>query len=122
MSIRKRGQGMNWCRLSTRMAIYSRDGFACVYCGSGAELDGRGLTLDHVTAVELGGDNSPENLVSACLSCNSAKKDLPTRAWFARLRDRGVDTAKVGARVRRLTARKLDRSEGIRLSALRRGV
>jgi 5-methylcytosine-specific restriction endonuclease McrA len=113
---------MNWIRLSTRLAIYHRDGFACAYCSEGAESGiGRGLTLDHVLAVELGGSNEPSNLVTACLSCNSAKQDLTTRAWFARLRDKGVDTARIGAKIRRALARKLDRSEGRRLERLRRG-
>jgi 5-methylcytosine-specific restriction endonuclease McrA len=119
---RTRNQGMNWIRLTTRLAIYSRDGFACAYCAEGAESGvGRGLTLDHVVPCELGGSNQPSNLVTACLSCNSAKQDVTTRAWFARLRDRGVDTGVIGARIRRQTARKIDRAEGRRLAALRRG-
>ena len=117
---RKRNQGMNWIRLSTRLAIYHRDGFACVYCGEGAERVGRGLPLDHVTACELGGSNAPSNLVTACLSCNSSKQDSTTRAWFARLRDSGTDTSTMGARIRRLVNRPLDRAEGVRLAAIRR--
>jgi 5-methylcytosine-specific restriction endonuclease McrA len=116
MAGRKAGQGSKWCRPSTRMAIYHRDGFCCAYCGASAE-DGVMLTLDHVLACELGGDNSPSNLVTACLSCNSAKQDKTTREWFAHLRDQGVDTTAVGARVRRLTKRSLNRDEGRRLVA-----
>ena len=118
MAGRTRGQGSKWCRPSTRQALYHRDGFACVYCAAGAD-EGAVLTLDHVLACELGGDNAPTNLVTACLSCNSAKRDLPTRAWFALLRDRGVDTTGLASAVRRQTRRPLDRSEGIRLAALR---
>lgn len=120
MASRKRGQGSKWCRPSTRLAIYHRDGFCCVYCGATAE-SGAQLTLDHVLACELGGDNNPTNLITACLSCNSSKQDATTRQWFATLRDRGIDTAEVGPRVRRQTARKLDRAEGLRLLALRNG-
>lgn len=65
MAQRIKNQGMNWIRLSTRMAIYHRDGFVCAYCGEGAEETGR--------------------------------------------------------RIRRLTAKKLDRKEGLRLAALRKG-
>lgn len=118
MAGRKAGQGSKWCRPSTRQALYHRDGFCCVYCGAAAE-DGVQLTLDHVMACELGGDNSPSNLVTACLSCNSAKRDLTMRQWFAHLRDRGVDTQGMAARVRRQTKRALDRAEGLRLAALR---
>ncbi len=118
MAGRIAGQGSKWCRPSTRQALYSRDGFVCVYCLAPAE-DGNFLTLDHVLACELGGTNAPENLVTACLSCNSAKRDLTMRQWYAALRDDGVDTMAIAARIRRQTARKLNRAEGIRLAALR---
>lgn len=111
---------MNWCRLSTRLAIYHRDGFTCVYCGRASEVLGVGLTLDHVLPCELGGTNDPTNLVTACLSCNSAKQDLSMRGWLGRLRRRGLDASKIGARVRRQTKRPLDRDEGRRLVAARR--
>lgn len=118
---RKDGQGRTTGRVrhtATRMAVYHRDGFACVYCAAAAD-DGVTLTLDHVLAHELGGTNDPTNLLTACLSCNSAKRHLTMRAWFRLLRDRGVDTSGVAARVRRQVARKLDRAEGRRLAALR---
>lgn len=117
---RIRGQGSKWCRPSTRLAIYHRDGFCCAYCGATAE-EGAQLTLDHVLACELGGTNDASNLVTACLSCNSGKRDLTMRAWLAVLRDRGIDTSTMAARIRRQTARALDRAEGRRLEALRRG-
>ena len=116
---RKRNQGSKWIRRSTRLAIYSRVGFCCCYCGATAE-EGAFLTLDHVLACELNGSNDPTNLVTACLSCNSAKRDLATRSWFALLRDRGVDTSGLSARIRNATSRKLDRAEGLRLASIRR--
>jgi len=117
---RKSGQGSHWCRPSTRLAIYHRDGWRCAYCGAAAEDGGVPLTLDHILPCELGGDNSPANLVTACLSCNSAKQDKTTRKWFTRLRDRGIDTDQIGARIRRLVRKPLDRAEGRRLEAERR--
>jgi hypothetical protein len=119
MAGRKAGQGSKWCRPSTRQAIYHRDGFCCAYCGAAAE-DGVVLTLDHIQPCELGGDNRPTNLITACLSCNSAKQDKPTREWFAYLRDQGVDTSTIGARIRRLVRRQLNRAEGRRLVADRK--
>lgn len=110
-------QGMNWIRLSTRLAIYHRDGFCCVYCGAGSEL-GAGLTLDHLLANELGGSNEPANLVSCCRTCNSAKGALTMRSWLKRLATKGVDT-KLSRRVRAAAARKIDRAEGRRLAQLR---
>ena len=38
----------------------------CVYCGNEA------YTVDHVIPIELGGTDHPQNLVAACLRCNSA--------------------------------------------------
>lgn len=119
MASRKAGQGSKWCAPATRMALYHRDGFCCVYCGKGAD-EGAALSLDHILACELGGTNEATNLVTACVSCNSAKSDLTTRAWFAALREKGVSTETLGARIRRQTARPLDRAEGRRLLALRK--
>jgi hypothetical protein len=120
MAGRKKGQGSKWCRPATRLALYHRDGFTCVYCGSGAD-EGAMLTLDHLLACELGGSNEPTNLVTACLGCNSAKQDTTMRAWFAYLRDLGIDTDEIKTRIRRQTRRVLDRAEGRRLAAMRRG-
>lgn len=111
--------GGKWIRPSTRLAIYHRDGFCCVYCGKGAEA-GNPLTLDHLHAVELGGSNDPSNLVTACLSCNSKKQDKSIRAWFAALRASGVKVENIARRVRNAVRRQIDRAEGRRLAALRK--
>lgn len=114
---RKPNQGMNWIRLSTRMSIYARDGFSCVYCQSGVEDEhGRGLTLDHVQPCELGGTNSPSNLVTCCNSCNSSKQDVPLRLFIANLPD-GTGARR---RVRNAQRRKLDRKLGQRLARARK--
>ena len=105
-------QGMNWIRLSTRLAIYDRDGFACVYCRQGAETEGVKLTLDHVLPCAHGGTNSPGNLVTACVSCNSAKGALTLRQWYQALRWKGIDTEPMRRYVRSRTKRPLDRIRG----------
>ena len=102
------GQGGNWIKKDKRLAIYIRDGMACVYCGGTVE-HGTELTLDHVLACNIGGTNHESNLVTSCGSCNSSKQDLPLNDWFMVLRDRGVDTKSMGAFIRETTARKLDR-------------
>lgn len=66
------GQGMNWIRPAKRLAIYMRDGLACVWCGVGVE-NGAKLTLDHVICQKRGGHNGEKNLITACLSCNSSR-------------------------------------------------
>lgn len=54
-----------------RYEVLRRDGHACCYCGAAApEVK---LTVDHVVPVALGGKDVPENLVTACESCNSGK-------------------------------------------------
>ncbi len=54
-----------------RFEVFSRDGFRCHYCGATAQE--AKLTIDHIRPVALGGNNSFENLVTACSSCNSGK-------------------------------------------------
>jgi 5-methylcytosine-specific restriction endonuclease McrA len=117
---RTRNQGSKWIRPEKRAAIYLRDGFTCAYCGASVVEDGAVLTLDHLTACELGGSNEPGTLVTACLSCNSAKRALTLRAWLGTLRDRGISTDGLAARIRRLTRRELDIAAGRALVAARK--
>lgn len=57
----------------TRINVFKRDNFTCVYCGSTKRED---LTIDHVIPQSKGGPNTWNNLVTACKSCNSEKSDL----------------------------------------------
>lgn len=61
-----------------RHEILRRDRFACRYCGATAP-DVK-LTVDHVIPVALGGDDSPSNLVAACVDCNAGKSSAPIDA------------------------------------------
>lgn len=90
-----------------------------MYCGAHGEEHGVGLTLDHLVPVELGGTNEPTNLVTACLSCNSAKGARTTRGWLKYLRAKGINASRVARRVRTLVGRPLDRREGRRLERAR---
>lgn len=74
---KERNQGMNWIRKEKRLAIYLRDGLACVYCGSGIEDEVK-LTLDHLTPHSHGGSNAADNLVTCCHKCNSVRGN---RSW-----------------------------------------
>jgi len=100
--------GSKWIRPATRWAIYHRDDFTCLYCtriGS--------LSLDHVGSVEGNGrDNGAHNLVTACVSCNSSKQGMSTRAWFAALRKRGIDVIAVRNRLTRARLAPIDRERG----------
>ena len=54
-----------------RLRIYVRDKFTCQYCGKRKSADD--LTLDHITPRAQAGDSIPENLVTACVACNTRK-------------------------------------------------
>jgi len=77
----KSWKGMNWIRQEKRLAIYLRDGMACVYCGATVE-DGARMSLDHIIPRSQGGTNAAVNLVTCCRRCNSSRADR-TVAEFA---------------------------------------
>lgn len=52
----------------SRAMIYKRDGHICQYCGATKKL-----TIDHVIPKCRGGEDTWENLVVACSSCNTKK-------------------------------------------------
>src|ERR687892_1374501 len=56
-----------------RLRIYIRDKYRCQYCGE--KKPASELTLDHILPRSRGGDNSPVNIVTACIACNSRKGD-----------------------------------------------
>jgi len=65
-------QGSKWIRREKRLAIYMRDGMACIWCGS---EDRSNLTLDHLVPYSKGGGHTGDNLITSCLHCNSSRGD-----------------------------------------------
>ena len=55
----------------TRRNIHARDLFRCHYCGT--RFSPRDLTVDHIVPRSLGGRDTWDNLVTACVLCNSRK-------------------------------------------------
>ncbi len=55
----------------SRKNILRRDGHQCQYCGAKTAL-----TVDHVIAKSRGGEDSWENLVTACIRCNNRKGNM----------------------------------------------
>lgn len=64
-----------------RLKVYERDDYTCKYCRK--QLTRFTATLDHITPVARGGDNSLGNLVTACLDCNSRKNVRPIGDFLA---------------------------------------
>lgn len=58
-----------------RVKVFERDGYKCRYCSK--QLTRFSATLDHVQPVSENGDNSFDNLVTACLHCNSKRGNRP---------------------------------------------
>jgi 5-methylcytosine-specific restriction endonuclease McrA len=53
----------------TKKNVIKRDNHICQYCGRKTSV----MTTDHIIPKALGGDESWENLVCACLECNNRK-------------------------------------------------
>jgi len=104
----------------TRLAIYFRDEFTCVYCG-GRDGEVKGeyeveMSLDHIGDTE---DHSPANLVTACRDCNSRKKGMTIYAFC---RYRGVHHATVYRRIKTQTAKPIQGYRDCVGVMLRRGM
>jgi len=65
-----------------RINILKRDNFTCQYCGYNAGGT-KGLNLDHVVPKSQGGKATWDNIVSACVSCNSRKRNRTP--WQAKM-------------------------------------
>jgi hypothetical protein len=66
---------------ANRTKVYERDEYLCRYCRK--QLTTMTATLDHVVAVSRGGGNDFDNLVTACLDCNSKKNHRPIGDFLA---------------------------------------
>jgi hypothetical protein len=58
-----------------RLKVFERDEYKCHYCSK--QLTRFTATLDHIQPVSKGGDNSLDNLTTACLHCNSQRGNRP---------------------------------------------
>ena len=58
-----------------RLKVFERDGYKCKYCAK--QLTRFSATLDHIQPVSKGGTNTMDNLVTACLHCNSSRGSRP---------------------------------------------
>jgi hypothetical protein len=87
MSVGKLRQGQaqpqgQWISPATRLALYLRDGFICLYCGMFLHAaEPSFVTLDHLMPRSQGGTNDAHNLITACKSCNCARGHRPWRRF-----------------------------------------
>ena len=65
-----------------RLKVFERDKYLCHYCKK--QLTRFSATLDHIQPVSKGGDNSYENLVTACLLHNSQRNAQPIMDYLTR--------------------------------------
>ena len=66
-SVRSEARAFNSVPQGLRAKIFERDK-VCQECGAGGPL-----TIDHILARALGGENNEENLRALCLSCNASQ-------------------------------------------------
>lgn len=67
----------------TRRNIHARDRGRCHYCGK--RVSNADITVDHVVPRSLGGRDTWDNLVTACVPCNSRKGGRTPQAANMRL-------------------------------------
>ena len=65
-----------------RHKVFERDGYKCHYCSK--QLTRFSATLDHIQPVSKGGDNSFDNLVTACLHCNAERGNKPVMEFVTK--------------------------------------
>lgn len=99
---RKGRSSSQLCRPVTRVRIYARDSWACVWCGKRGKL-----TLDHYIPRSKGGSNKATNLVTSCPRCNYRRKNIPALTWAAELAGLFETTAEIMARAESALARPL---------------
>ncbi len=59
--------------------LFKRDAHLCLYCGE--RFSRRDLSRDHVTPISQGGEDTWQNVVTACKRCNNQKANYtPERA------------------------------------------
>lgn len=72
----RRWHGSNWIRPEKRQRLYARDGWRCLWCDRRAGATVK-LSVDHFLAVQAGGSNRTDNLLTSCTTCNFRRQHRP---------------------------------------------
>lgn len=93
------------------LGIAERDHHRCMYCEKTQEqqdaehrASGKAqmpLQLDHLVARVHGGEDKPENLVTACAACNRDHGDKPVAKWLESRPDIKITAAQLFAHARK---------------------
>lgn len=75
------GRSSSWIRPASRVKIYARDNWTCVWCQRHASELRDPLTLDHFLPRALGGGNEPGNLLTCCYTCNAKRQHTPALTY-----------------------------------------
>lgn len=114
--------GENWIRQEKRLALYLRDGLACVYCGARVE-NGVQLSLDHLRPVSKGGTNGASNLVTCCRHCNTIRGNVSLSVFLRRAFEiDATDATTIRRRIQRNIRRRLPLDEAKKMIARRGSV
>jgi len=65
--------------VALRKFVFDRDDYTCLYCGK----PNRKLHCDHIIPISKGGTNHPDNLVTACRTCNLVKHARTPEEWLS---------------------------------------
>ncbi len=95
--------------MSWMAAIERRDGRGCVWCSKPIGAHHPDATVEHVHPQNHGGTDHLDNLLLACMLCNSERQSVPADEWAQVCRDRGqtVREAALDAALARMTATNL---------------
>lgn len=72
-----------------RFEVFKRDSFVCQYCGK--HPPEAVLEADHITPVAEGGQDTEDNLITACFDCNRGKSDIPLSVAPASLSEKAEE-------------------------------
>ena len=59
-----------------RKAALKRDHYTCLWCGR------PGTTVDHIIPASKGGSDLPQNLLAACMECNTKRGNRSAFSYF----------------------------------------